>query len=384
MKTKITAISFVLTLLFCAGNILATDVPSVEDFTNALMPKQSAEPQEKTRSFTPGGKKRGIASIRRENQEPSVTMLLQFKKDSDELMPEAVATLQNLGKALQGEKLKYFAYRIEGYTCDLGSNAYNLALSRRRAASVQNFLVNTFDLPPRQFDVEGFGEKNPSVPNTDEIARRKNRRVVIKNTLDSFTPNSTEHPKVTAQVKYFRNNQVNILQRGDILTQNDNYAIEFKPKNNAHVYIYQVDTTGAMTLVFPNPDFSRASNPVQAGTHYRVPDQGNWFYLDNNTGKEQIIVMAHKKPLAESEKICRKILTPQRNSIMMASADRRELTREYDVKKEGKTRGLQSIRKELPYNNTPAPEPSGTYETPEPSQVNMSDLFVWKQHFLHQ
>lgn len=376
MKTKIIAISFILTLLFYAGNILASDVPSVEDFTNALMPKQ---PEGKTRSFTPREKKRGIASVRRENQEPSVTMRLQFMKNSDKLTPEAIAPLQNLGKALQGEKLKYYVYKIEGHTCDLGSDAYNLALSRRRAFSVRNYLMNTFDLPADQFDVRGFGERKRLDLNTDENARKKNRRVIIRNTLKTFNPGSAEYPKVTAQVMYYRNNQVNILSNGDVLTQNDNYAIEFKPRNSAYVYIYQVDATGTMTQVFPNPDFSKQGNPVQAGMHYRVPEQGNWFYLDNNTGKEQIIVMAHKKPLSESEKICKQIIntsSPGNNDIMTASRDRDErgLVRQYKVKKGEKTRGLQSIRKELPYDAS----------KPEPARVNMSDIFVWKRYFVHQ
>ncbi|MCP4353759.1 MAG: OmpA family protein [Desulfobacterales bacterium] len=135
-----------------------------------------------SRSFTKSGLQ-GFAHI----YKPSVTMRLRFRKNSHELTSGAIAVLQNLGKALQSERLRNYVYRIEGHTSDLGSDAYNLALSRQRALSVRNYIVNNFDLPAEQFDVQGFGERFPLVPNEDENTRKINCRIVIKNTLITFT-----------------------------------------------------------------------------------------------------------------------------------------------------------------------------------------------------
>ncbi len=69
--------------------------------------------------------------------------------------------------------------KIDGYTCDLGTNSYNDRLSGRRANSVKNYLEAQGISPDRIGTVQGYGEANPLVPNTDEANREQNRRVQI-------------------------------------------------------------------------------------------------------------------------------------------------------------------------------------------------------------
>ncbi len=206
---------------------MASEPASVEDITRQLMPK-----------FSPS---RSIGGVLKSSQEPSVTMRLQFRKNSYELTPKAVVQLQNLGKALQNEKLRGYVYKIEGHTCDLGSDAHNLELSRKRALSVQRYLSRTFGLPGEQFAAEGYGERQPLTPNTSESARKKNRRVVVKNTLQTFNINTTGSSGISVQMKRFRNNMEETVQNGDVLTQQDNYAIEFMPKKNKYACLYLSD-----------------------------------------------------------------------------------------------------------------------------------------------
>ncbi|MEU3164968.1 OmpA family protein [Streptosporangium sp. NPDC006930] len=71
---------------------------------------------------------------------------------------------------------------IEGHTDDQGDDAYNAALSLRRAQAVRQALQGT--LTGATFRVEGFGERRPRVPNVVrgralEENRAKNRRVEI-------------------------------------------------------------------------------------------------------------------------------------------------------------------------------------------------------------
>ena len=68
--------------------------------------------------------------------------------------------------------------RIEGYTDNKGDDAYNLDLSRRRAQSVMNFLVNG-GIAPGQFEIQGYGREYPAAANDTEEGRAKNRRVTI-------------------------------------------------------------------------------------------------------------------------------------------------------------------------------------------------------------
>ncbi|MFO1464586.1 MAG: OmpA family protein [bacterium] len=69
--------------------------------------------------------------------------------------------------------------KIDGYTCDLGTDRYNLKLSQRRANSVVTYLEGQGIDPSRIGTVTGHGEADPLVPNKDEPSREQNRRVQI-------------------------------------------------------------------------------------------------------------------------------------------------------------------------------------------------------------
>lgn len=66
--------------------------------------------------------------------------------------------------------------KIEGHTDDQGSEAYNLALSEKRARAVYDFLIN-LGHKPASLSYVGFGESRPIVQNTDETSRSINRRI---------------------------------------------------------------------------------------------------------------------------------------------------------------------------------------------------------------
>jgi outer membrane protein OmpA-like peptidoglycan-associated protein len=73
--------------------------------------------------------------------------------------------------------------RVDGYTDSVGSDAYNLGLSRRRAAAVSAALRGA--IPARlAIQARGHGESDPVAPNTrgaddNPAGRAKNRRVTI-------------------------------------------------------------------------------------------------------------------------------------------------------------------------------------------------------------
>jgi hypothetical protein len=71
--------------------------------------------------------------------------------------------------------------RIRGHTDSRGGAAYNLELSRRRAAAVHAYLVEHFpELQVGQLTSVGYGETRPRVPNTTWTNQAKNRRVEFK------------------------------------------------------------------------------------------------------------------------------------------------------------------------------------------------------------
>jgi len=66
------------------------------------------------------------------------------------------------------------------------------------------------------------------------------------------------------------------------LSHRDNYRLFISVShNNAFLYVYQKDHYGQIERLFPDPVWSKADNPIQAGTVYQIPpEQKTWLYLD--------------------------------------------------------------------------------------------------------
>ena len=69
--------------------------------------------------------------------------------------------------------------RVDGHTDSDGSAAYNQKLSLGRASSVRQYLQTQGGLSASRFEVKGFGESQPAVPNNSPANKRINRRVEL-------------------------------------------------------------------------------------------------------------------------------------------------------------------------------------------------------------
>lgn len=78
-----------------------------------------------------------------------------FGFDKDTLRPQAVDSLNQLASRLADSKVQ--SARVEGHTDFMGSDAYNQALSERRANVVANYLVGR-GVPAAKIRAVGFGE----------------------------------------------------------------------------------------------------------------------------------------------------------------------------------------------------------------------------------
>jgi outer membrane protein OmpA-like peptidoglycan-associated protein len=103
---------------------------------------------------------------------------ITFEFDSAQLKPEAVAQLEALAKALKQDVPESAALIIEGHTDAAGTFSANEELSRARAQSVKDYLVNQQGVK-QQLDVRGVGPCGLANPRDPRAA--ENRRVVIVN-----------------------------------------------------------------------------------------------------------------------------------------------------------------------------------------------------------
>jgi outer membrane protein OmpA-like peptidoglycan-associated protein len=68
---------------------------------------------------------------------------------------------------------------INGHTDNVGGDAMNLDLSRRRSASVRRALAETYHIDPARLSTAGFGASQPKESNATADGRAKNRRVEL-------------------------------------------------------------------------------------------------------------------------------------------------------------------------------------------------------------
>jgi len=102
---------------------------------------------------------------------------INFDFNSDALAPQARLNLDEWGKAMLDHSLKNRSWVLAGHTDDIGSENYNLSLSRRRAEAVKNYLISKFAVDPNDLSIEAFGESQPVDRRKTEEARAANRRV---------------------------------------------------------------------------------------------------------------------------------------------------------------------------------------------------------------
>jgi OOP family OmpA-OmpF porin len=112
---------------------------------------------------------------------PSVNLTVNFTTGSAELTPDAIRTLDALGKALSSQDLASYRFRIEGHTDTVGTAEYNQRLSQQRAEAVVAYISKKYSVDPSRLQAVGMGEQGLLVQTPAQISEPRNRRVQVIN-----------------------------------------------------------------------------------------------------------------------------------------------------------------------------------------------------------
>ncbi|WP_276481121.1 OmpA family protein [Paraflavitalea pollutisoli] len=104
-----------------------------------------------------------------------------FDVNSDRIKPESYGVLKEIASVLKdnaGLKVK-----ITGHTDSDGDAAYNLTLSKQRAAAVRQALATEFGIDTGRMETDGKGETAPADKANTPTAKANNRRVEFEKML---------------------------------------------------------------------------------------------------------------------------------------------------------------------------------------------------------
>jgi outer membrane protein OmpA-like peptidoglycan-associated protein len=120
----------------------------------------------------------GVVVSRPSEGEISVRLTsdILFDGDSAGLRPESRSTLRELADNFQ--KYPDEMIDVEGHTDSTGTSEHNADLSKRRANSVRDYLVDQ-GVASRAITAVGYGETRPKETNSTPEGRQLNRRVEI-------------------------------------------------------------------------------------------------------------------------------------------------------------------------------------------------------------
>ncbi len=100
---------------------------------------------------------------------------VRFQFNEATLAPESYRVLDELAATLRTDP-RVGRVEIQGHTDAVGAEAYNVALSQRRADVVRDYLVGR-GVAPERLVATGYGTSRPQTSNDTEAGRARNRRV---------------------------------------------------------------------------------------------------------------------------------------------------------------------------------------------------------------
>lgn len=105
-----------------------------------------------------------------------ISFILYFEHDSTKLTPESKNLMMEVLQTIKNRKSKEIF--VVGHTDLVGTEAYNIELSSKRANHIRNLLVSS-GIKSSALFVSYYGKARPLIVTKDEVPEPRNRRVEV-------------------------------------------------------------------------------------------------------------------------------------------------------------------------------------------------------------
>lgn len=102
---------------------------------------------------------------------------IYFDFASATIKPASEPALKEIAEAVARNPT--WTVSVEGHTDNVGGDAANMELSKRRAEAVKQALTSRYHVNAAKLTTAGFGATRPKEPNTTAEGRARNRRVEL-------------------------------------------------------------------------------------------------------------------------------------------------------------------------------------------------------------
>ena len=100
---------------------------------------------------------------------------INFDTNKYDIKPQYHGELKKLGDFLA--EFPNATGVIEGHTDSVGNKSANMKLSKQRAESIRNYLIEKFGIAPERIKAVGYGPMKPIASNKTKAGKEKNRRI---------------------------------------------------------------------------------------------------------------------------------------------------------------------------------------------------------------
>lgn len=104
-----------------------------------------------------------------------IDKMIHFAFNKYNIKPDSYSILDDVASIIKANP-QIKRIKVEGHTDWIGSEAYNMKLSQRRADSVVQYLTNK-GIPASKLEAVGYGKTRPIATNKTAAGRAQNRRV---------------------------------------------------------------------------------------------------------------------------------------------------------------------------------------------------------------
>ncbi len=131
--------------------------------------------------------------------------------------------------------------------------------------------------------------------------------------------------------------QDKIIKSGAQITAGETYKLYVKPSNNIYLYIFNIDSTNKINLIFPDDKNISARNPLRRDMEYYIPER-RFYTFSQSSGKELFYVLAFNEQPDNLEMMIKQI-----NSNTSSSGFSRELESMYSSERTNARNSAASI-----------------------------------------